>query len=121
MDLQLRKLRKYKHLTQEQLASRVKGATFRKISAWERGETPIPLADAALIADVLECSLDELAGRDWDPADFADPGQTQLNDSYRLLNDDSKADLVKFAKSYAADPERRVVKEGQPGDSRKAS
>lgn len=66
MELQLRKLRRSKHLTQEELGIQI-GQTARVLGAWEREETALPIDEAARIADVLECTLDELAGRDFHP------------------------------------------------------
>jgi len=62
MELKLKELRRSRRITQEQLAEMV-GATKRKIGAWERGENDIPMDYAVAIADVLECSVDEIAGR----------------------------------------------------------
>ena len=66
MELQLRKLRRQRRLTQEELGVQI-GQTARVLGAWEREETALPIDEAARIADVLECTLDELAGRDFQP------------------------------------------------------
>ena len=49
-------------MTQEELAFAV-GATKRQIGAWERGENDIPMDYAVSIADILDCSVDDIAGR----------------------------------------------------------
>lgn len=59
MLMNMRKLRKARGFTQEQLAKMV-NASVRQIGAWERGENDLPLDYAVEIADVLKCSLDEL-------------------------------------------------------------
>ena len=63
MNLNLKTLRKKAGLTQEQLAKMI-GATKRQVGAWERGENDIPMYYAVDIADILNCSLDEIAGRE---------------------------------------------------------
>lgn len=80
MELQLRKLRRSKHLTQEELGLKI-GQTARVLGAWEREETALPIDDAARIADVLECTLDELAGREFHP----DQADTLTSDEGRLI------------------------------------
>lgn len=99
MELQLRRLRKRNDLTQDQLAMRI-NSTLRKISSWERGETQIPLSDAAKIADVLECSLDELAGRQW-PADALDGQEQKLVVDYRNTHDLYKPEIEHYAEDQA--------------------
>lgn len=59
----MREIRKSAGMTQEQLAASV-NATKRQIGAWERGENDMPMDYAVMIADVLGCTVDELAGRD---------------------------------------------------------
>jgi transcriptional regulator with XRE-family HTH domain len=58
----LRRLRRQAGLTQEDLGTAVKVGhdTIRK---WERGQRTPGLEIATRLADALECSLDELAGR----------------------------------------------------------
>ena len=53
-------LRKYKQLTQEELAEKV-GVTRQAIAKWESGETMPDLERSRMLADILEVSLDDLA------------------------------------------------------------
>lgn len=70
------------------------------------------LAQACRVAEVLDCSLDELVGRDWPDRDqYLDSRQEALNGYFASLNEEGKDDLLKFAKSFAADPERRTVED----------
>lgn len=107
MNLQLRKYRKQYSMTQGELAKKV-GTTLRVISAWERGETPLPLADAARIADVFAVSLDELAGRDWppggSPALAAD--ERGLVDSYRLMDGEQRGKFRDMAGTFVMASEK---------------
>lgn len=62
-DLQLKRIRKSRHLTQGELAGLI-GSTLRKISSYERGETELPLSVAVDLCAALDCTLDELSGRE---------------------------------------------------------
>ena len=61
-------LRKYKQLTQEELAEKV-GVTRQAIAKWEAGETMPDLERSRLLAEIFEVSLDDLAnyepGENW--------------------------------------------------------
>ena len=121
MKLQLRMLRKRRDLTQDQLAERI-DSTLRKISSWEREETQLPLADACKIADVLECSLDELAGRDWPQRSYADPRQGRMNNQYEEMNErgrqraaESVDDVHANPRNLRDSPEKAPPVQGDPG------
>lgn len=53
-------LRKYKQLTQEDLAEKV-GVTRQAIAKWETGETMPDLERSRMLAEIFEVSLDDLA------------------------------------------------------------
>lgn len=53
------KLRKYHHLTQEELAEKV-GITRQAIAKWEAGETMPDLEKSKILAEIFQCSLDDL-------------------------------------------------------------
>lgn len=63
MNLSLRDIRKRSGMTQDQLAKAI-GATKRQVGAWERGENDLPMDYAWMIADLLQCSIDDIAGRE---------------------------------------------------------
>ena len=56
-------LRKYKQLTQEDLAEKV-GVTRQTIAKWEAGETMPDLERCRKLAEIFEVSLDDLANYD---------------------------------------------------------
>lgn len=92
-------MREEKHMTQSELAKEV-DATLRKISAWERGETPLPLEDACRIADFFNVTLDELAGR-WEYVNgipSATPEELCLVDAYRKSDERGKGNILDVAK-----------------------
>lgn len=53
-------LRKYKRLTQEELAEKV-GITRQAVAKWEAGETMPDLEKSRILAEIFEVSLDDLA------------------------------------------------------------
>lgn len=73
----------------------------------------LSLKQACDIADLLHCTLDELAGRDFQPAAYSDPRQQALNHSYSMLDEKSKGDLAGIASTFTADPSRLASKSGQ--------
>lgn len=76
----------------------------------------LSLKQACDIADLLDCTLDELAGRDFQPAAYSDPRQQALNHSYSLLDEKSKGDLAGIASTFTADPSRLAAKSGQDSE-----
>ena len=77
---------------------------------YEQGKANFTLAQAWEFADVLECSLDELAGRRWPPEDLAsiDPRRRAMIESYDALTDDGKTLASETVASLARDPLRRA-------------
>lgn len=60
--LRIKEIRKEKGLSQTDLASSV-GVNQTAVSQWERGVTMPALDKAALLAETLDCTIDELYGR----------------------------------------------------------
>lgn len=117
MNLQLMRLRKaagYANRDDFADALGVNRATFK---AWETGRTRLKLEDACDIADLLHCTLDELAGRDFHPAAYSDPRQQALNHCYGQLNERSKSELAGLASTFTADPSRLAAKSGQGAEA----
>ena len=112
MDLQLKRLRKLAgYKTQKDFAERL-GIPERTYGSWGREEVAISFPQACACADLLDCTLDELAGRKL-VREYTDPRQEQLNGCYESLNESSKTDVANLVKSIAADPARRIEKEGE--------
>ena len=121
MDLQMKRIRESRGLSQQEVADLI-GVPVRRYGSWERGERNMNLDDAVEIAQVLNCTLDELAGRKCpSPAKYSDPRQQSLNYSYSMLDDKSKDDLTGIASTFTADASRLAVKSGQgTGDEAEA-
>lgn len=60
--MRIKEKRKEKNLSQCELAQKV-GVNQTAVSQWERGATMPSLDKAALIANALGCTIDELYGR----------------------------------------------------------
>ena len=112
MELRIAALREAKHMTQTDLAKQI-GSTLRKVSSWERGETPIRLEDAALIADVFECTLDELAGRQWPrPPTALASDESHLLSLYRDTDQRGRAAILRTAEGEAGMEEKPASGDG---------
>ncbi len=98
MGLALRELRTKAGLQQSELGKMV-GVSNRVISAWEREETQLTINDACKLANVLGCTLDELAGRE--SQSDTDP---RLAREWRGMGPNSRAALLAAAESFAAQP-----------------
>lgn len=91
-----------------------------------RGQTKlenIGIGTFIKIAQGLSMTAEELYyGESHTPhAIYSDSRQEELNGHYESLNENSKDDLVGFVKSFAADPDRRMVKDRQePADNQRA-
>lgn len=116
MKLQLMRLRKEAGYKSRKAIADELGISERKYKSWETGEVKLALADACDIADLLHCTLDELAGRDFQPAAYSDPRQQALNHSYSLLDEKSKGDLAGIASTFTADPSRLASKSGRSAE-----
>lgn len=96
--------------------SRESGVPYGALYDIVRGKSNIDKVGIGIfmkIAHTLGMTAEELYyGTPPKAPTFSDPRQIALNGHYESLNDESKTDLTKFAKSFAADPERRMEKNG---------
>ena len=109
MDLQLKRIRKMRGINQDEIAQEL-GVKTSRYGTWERGERNMSFPQACAIADILDCTLDEIAGRK-PTREYTDLRQEQLNGCYDSLNEESKTQVSEMVKSIAADPARRIEKE----------
>lgn len=102
MALMLKQIRERKSLSQKDVADAI-GVSIRRYGSWERGERNMNLEDAAMIADVLDCSLDELAGREWPHGSVSlDRDEGELLANYRASTPERKRLLSLTAQDCAA-------------------
>lgn len=90
MQLQLQQLRKSAGYKSRDDFAAVLGINPLTYKGWETGRTRLKLEDACLIADILKCSLDELAGRYDYVGTYSDARQEAMNRDYLSLDEPSK-------------------------------
>jgi transcriptional regulator with XRE-family HTH domain len=78
------------------------GVSVRTYTNHEQGIASPPLDIAWLYADALGVTLDELAGRDFQPKEYTDDRQAQLNDDFETLDDASKTAAAAAVRGIAA-------------------
>lgn len=105
--------------------SRVSGVPYGTVYGIAKGKAKrdnISVGAFMKIAHALGMTAEELYyGTPPQRPSYSDQRQSELNGHYESLNDDSKSDLVGFAKSFAADPERRIEKDsGERADNQAA-
>lgn len=83
-NLQLRTLRKNRGLTIAELAEKI-GVSFQIVGNWERGSTEINLADALKVCEVLECSIDDLAG--WNSKTVIEEKEKRSSEACRKIKE----------------------------------
>ena len=112
----LKELRKKRGLKQKEVAEKL-GVDWRTYGSWERGERMINLEQAYNCAVLLDCSIDEIAGRPVrDPSEFSDPREAELHRCYRSCDRDRQDRLLDTARHFAGmsrDVAERVLPEAQ--------
>ena len=78
-----------------------------------------PFEDAARIADVLDCSLDELAGRYEYIGAYSDERQRDLNDNFESLSDEGKDAALGSVRGIRASESARAKTAGPATDGYK--
>ncbi len=111
MDLQMKRIREARGLSQQCVAGKI-DVPVRRYGSWEREERKINFEDACRIADVLGCSLDELAGREWRGEKLGDPGKNALIGYYDSMNEHGRATLVESARLMSDGDSIRIEKDG---------
>lgn len=101
MKTNIKAMRKVRKMTQDDLAAEI-GVTKRVISSWERNESEITLEDACAVANLFNCTLDELAGRDFNPGGYPDNRQESMNRDYSGLSDDDKSAVSAMVSAFAS-------------------
>ena len=102
MNFQLRQLREKSQFKTRDALALATGFSVRRIQSWENGERRPTLEDACVLADVLGCTLDELAGRELSPREYSDERQATLNELYSYLDDANKSAAVGAVRGIAA-------------------
>lgn len=110
MDLQLKRFRNLRGLSQDEMAERL-GVKTSRYGTWERGERTMSFPQAIACAEILGCTTDELAGRK-PVRSFADPDQAALNGYYESMNERGRSALVESARLMSDGDSVRIEKDG---------
>ena len=117
MKTNLQKLRKAAGFKSAKAFAEHVGMNLSTYTQIEQGAIGMSIERAWEFADILGCTLDELAGRQWPPASqasMADPGQEQITRAYDQLNDSGRTKLLGAAELYLSDPANTGEGSGDP-------
>lgn len=109
---QLQKVRKKAGFKSAKAFAEHMGLNPNTYTDYEQGRIDFTLEKAWEFADALNCTLDELAGRESPPARIDDPLKRQVVDAYDSMTQAGRESLAGVAKGLATLPENR------PGDGR---
>lgn len=101
MNLQLMKLRKLAGYKSRDAFAKKIGVNRYTYRSWESGAAMMSLEQACMIADILDCTLDELAGRTSRGEKLSNPYERELVDCYRESTDQRKASILQTARDAA--------------------
>ena len=105
MRTNLQKLRKAAGYRSARAFAEETGMNLATYTDYEQGRRSFSLERAWQFADLLDVTLDELAGRDFHPAPgagFADPRQTELNRCWERLDPERQDRLISTAHDMEA-------------------
>lgn len=108
----LQKLRKAAGYSSARSYAEHMGYNPNTYTQYEQGLISISYEKAWEIADDLNCTMDEIGGREA-PKSFADPRQESLNNCYENMNEIGKSTLATVARSMEKDTANRILKDGE--------
>lgn len=117
MKTQLQRIRKEKGFRSARAFAEHIGMSKNTYTNYEQGTRPLTLELACDFADALECTLDELAGREWPAPEFADPGQAALNGYWESMNEKGRSALLNSAELMSGSPDTRIEKDRPAPDA----
>lgn len=86
------------------------GMNVGSYTNYEQGVRNLTLEKAWEFADILDCSLDELAGRSRPRKECSDPEQESLNRYYESMNGSGRSALIESARLMSGSPDVRIEK-----------
>lgn len=113
MKTQLQAMRKRAGFKSAKAFAEAVGLSVGTYTDYEQGRRQFTLEKAWEFADALNCTLDELAGRESPPARIDDPLKRQVVDAYDSMTQAGRESLAGVAKGLATLPENRVG-DGRP-------
>lgn len=110
MEIRLRELREAKGLKVSQMVQRlgVQDSRYRK---WESNSAQIPLEFACRCADILQCTLDELAGRCVPEKPSISPAEHRMLDVYRDTSQEQRYMIDALIDAAARQMDESAIKE----------
>lgn len=120
MQLKLQQLRKAAGYKSRDDFAVVLGVNARTYKTWESGERKFSFVQACAIADALNCSLDELAGRTEYIGTYSDARQAEINRDYGVLDEPSKDAATAALRGMAAACAQSVGPKGSEAHKRTA-
>ena len=119
MEIPLKEMRRERGLKQKEIAEKL-GVDWITYGSWERGERIINLEQTRNCAVVLDCSIDEIAGRPLrDPSEFSDPREAELHRCYRSCDRKRQDRLLDTSRGFAGmsrDVAERDLSEAEGGE-----
>lgn len=100
METNLKRIRKYRGLSQQEMAELL-GVKTTRYGSWERGERMLNAAQLGAAARVLDCSTDEILGMEIKTT-FADQREAELHRIWRGLDRERQDRLIDDARDMEA-------------------
>lgn len=102
-------MRKRAGMSQQAVADRL-GMKKGTYGDWERETTTLNLRDAVNLAELFDCSLDELANHPTPAKPAVSPDETQILEGYRSLDEEGRRRVRRNVANELEDLERLACK-----------
>lgn len=112
MKTQLQRIRKARGYKSAKAFADFIGMNVYTYTDYEQGRRAVTLETAWEFADALECTLDDLAGREFPVERYADPRQAVLNEDYAHLSEAGKDAAAGAVRGIRASEGARVQTAG---------
>lgn len=112
MKTQLQRIRKQRGFSSAKAFAEHIGMRPRTYTNYEQGVTSLTLEKAWEFADALQCTIDDLAGRDWPRQQYTDTRQAMMNDDYAHLSEAGKDAAAGSVRGIRATESARVSAAG---------
>ena len=96
----LKQIRKSRKLTQQQMADTL-GVKINRYRSWERGVVEISGVYLLKCADILDCSLDDIAGHEA-KSRYRDRGEEELHRIWAMLDNRGRTCVLEMARGQLA-------------------
>ena len=104
MKLQLKRLRREAGIKSQKEMADILGVPERRYASWEREEVMMNLEQAYNCAVALQCTIDEIAGMQPRPREYADKRQERMNSHYEEMNEVGQGKAAGSVEDIHANP-----------------